>query len=195
MTYIPFPDKKYSVIYADPPWSFSSKELQKYGGFRFTSLEKHYKTQKKDWIKHLPVPSIMAEDCALFLWTTDAHMKEAIATMESWGFRYVTVAFVWEKITKNGKTCANVGAWTMKNFELCLLGTKGAMLKHKKVNNIYQKVRALRTRHSEKPEEVRQNIERLFGDVPRMELFARKKSEGWSTWGDDENLSLDTPAE
>ena len=45
------PNKKYNIIYADPPWSFSSKELQKYGGVRFTSMDKHYQTQSKNWIK------------------------------------------------------------------------------------------------------------------------------------------------
>jgi len=90
-----------------------------------------------------------------------------------------------KKKTKNGKTVANLGAWTMKNYEICLLGTKGAMLKYKKINNIYQKVEAERTKHSKKPKEVRKNIEKLFGDLPRIELFAREKSEGWDSWGNE----------
>ena len=179
------PNKKYNVIYADPPWSFSSKELQSYNGKRFTSIEKHYPTQSKDWIKNLKVSEISEDDCALFMWTTDAHIKEAIETMESWGFKYVTVAFVWEKKTKTGKTVANLGAWTMKNYEICLLGTKGAMLKHKKVNNIYQKVEAERTAHSKKPQQVRDNIKNLFGGLPMIELFARQKTEGWDVWGNE----------
>jgi len=178
------PNKKYNIIYADPPWSFSSKELQKYGGVRFTSMDKHYPTQSKHWIEKLPVKEITQKDCALFLWTTDAHMKEAINTMEAWSFKYVTVAFIWEKKTKLGKTVANLGAWTMKNYEICLLGTKGAMLKHKKVNNIYQKVEAERTKHSKKPQEVRHRIDSLFGNLPRIELFARDTTPGWDVWGD-----------
>jgi len=82
------------------------------------------------------------------MWSTDAHIKEAIETIEAWGFKYITIAFVWEKKTATGKTVANLGAWTMKNYELCLLGTKGGMLKYKKVNNIYQKVEEERTKHS-----------------------------------------------
>jgi len=179
MEHIPFQNKKYQIIYADPPWAFSSKELQKYGGKRFTSMDKHYQTQNRDWIKRLPVGNISDSDCALFLWSTDAHLGEAIDTMESWGFKYITVAFVWEKLTKTGKTVANLGSWTMKNYELCLFGTRGAMLKHKKVNNIYQKVAAERTKHSKKPQQVRKNIELLFGNLPRIELFAREKTEGW----------------
>ena len=176
---------KYQVVYADPPWKFSSKELQKYGGKRFTSMDKHYPTQGKDWIKNLPVGNIVDTDCALFLWTTDAHLKEEIETMESWGFKYITVAFVWVKKTKTGKTAANLGAWTMKNCELCLLGTRGAMLKHKSVNNIYQLVEAERTKHSKKPEQVRINIERLFCGLSRIELFARQQTPGWDSWGNE----------
>ena len=179
------PNKKYRIISADPPWSFSSKELQKYNGVRFTSMDKHYPTQSKDWIKNLPVKDIAEDESALFIWTTDAHIKQAIETIESWGFKYVTVAFVWEKKTATGKTVANLGAWTMKNYEICLLGTRGAMLKHKKVNNIYQKVEALRTKHSKKPNEVRNNIEKLFGKQTRIELFAREKTEGWDVWGNE----------
>jgi len=182
---IKFPDKKYNIIYADPAWSFSSKELQKYNGERFTSLDKHYPTQSKDWIKNLPVNIISEKNCALFLWSTDAHIKEAIETIESWGFKYITVAFIWEKLTKNGKTVANLGAWTMKNYEICLLGTKGRMLQYKKVNNIYQKVSAERTKHSKKPHKVRENIEKLFGDLPRIELFARQRHDGWDAWGNE----------
>lgn len=177
--------KKYQIILADPPWHFNSKELQKYDGKRFTSIDKHYPTQHKDWIKKLSINSISDTNCALFLWTTDAHIKEAIETIEAWGFKYITIAFVWEKRTSTGKLVANLGAWTMKNYEICLLGTKGSMLQYKKVNNIYQKVEAERTKHSKKPEEVRKRIEKLFGDLPRIELFAREKTEGWDVWGNE----------
>ena len=180
-----WPTEKYNIIYADPPWSFSSKELQTYGGVRFTPLDKHYPTQDRDWIKSLPVKGITESDCALFLWSTDAHLKEAIEVMEAWGFKYITVAFVWEKRTVTGKIVANLGAWTMKNYELCLLGTKGAMLKYKKCNNIYQRVAAIRTVHSRKPAQVRDNIVTLFGNLPRIELFARQRVDGWDAWGNE----------
>lgn len=183
--YLPFPSKHYNIIYADPPWKFSSKELQKYDGNRFTSVEKHYITQDINWIKDLPVKDIVSDDCALFMWATDAHLKEAIEVMDAWGFKYITIAFVWEKLTITGKTVANLGAWTMKNYEICLFGTRGRMLKYKKCNNIYQKVAAIRTKHSKKPDMVRKNIEMLFGDLPRIELFAREKIDGWDAWGNE----------
>ena len=182
---IPFPNKKYQIIYAHPPWKFSSKEIQIYGGRRFTSIEKHYIVQDKDWIKNLPVSSITQKDCALFLWCTDAHLKEGIETIEAWGFKYITVVFIWEKLTNKGNLVANLGAWTMKNCELCLLGTKGSMLPYKKINNVYQLIKAERTVHSHKPEDARYRIEQLFGDLPRIELFARQRANGWDAWGNE----------
>ena len=98
---------------------------------------------------------------------------------------YVTVAFVWSKKTVNGKTVSNLAPWTLKNCELCLMGTRGRMVQYKQKNNIPQLVEAVRTRHSEKPEEVRRRIEELFGDVPRIELFARKRFHGWDCWGNE----------
>ena len=176
-------NKKYNIIYADPPWSFSSKELQKYDNKRFTSMDKHYSTQSKDWIKNLSVKNITEKNSCIFLWVTDAHIKEGIEVMESWGFKYVTIAFIWEKVSKNGITVANLGSWTMKNYEICLFGTKGKMLQYKKCNNIYQKVVAERTKHSKKPQQVRDNIVKIFPNLPRIELFARQKVEGWDCWG------------
>ncbi len=181
----PLPNKKYNIIYADPPWSFSSKELQKYNGERFTSIEKHYETQSEDWIANLPVKNITANDCALFLWTTDAHIPEAIRVMESWGFKYVTIAFVWSKLTKTGKEAWTLGSWTIKNCEICLFGTKGKMLQYKKENNVKQLIRAERTKHSKKPQEVRDSIIRMFGDIPKIEIFARQCVDKWDCWGNE----------
>lgn len=183
--YRPLPDKKYNIIYADPPWTFSSKELQKYSGKRFTPLHKHYSLMSKKEIENLPVKNIADNDCALFLWTTDAHIPDAIELCSKWGFQYKTIAFVWEKRSKHNKLISNLGAWTLKNYELCLLATKGTMLKHKKVNNIKQQVIAERTKHSKKPDIVRNNIEKLFGDLPRIELFARQLYVGWDSWGNE----------
>lgn len=182
--------KKYQIIYADPPWKYDSKELQTYKGERFTSMDKHYITQRKDWIKRLLVKDITSDDCALFMWATDSHIPEALEVMKAWGFKYVTVAFVWEKKTAKGKTVANLGAWTMKNYEICLLGTKGRMLKYKKVNNIYQKIEAIRTVHSKKPSQARKRIELLFGNLDRIELFAREKHTGWDSWGNEVENSI-----
>ena len=103
--------------------------------------------------------------------------------MKDWGFKYRTLAFCWSKHTKNGKKVSNLGRWTMGNVELCLLGVRGKP--KRKIKNIKQLVEAERTKHSKKPEEVRNRIVKLMGDIPRIELFARQKTEGWDVWGNE----------
>ena len=104
-------------------------------------------------------------------------------TIEAWGFKFKTIAFVWVKQTKHGKWVSNLGRWTMGGAEICILATRG---KPKRViKNIKQLVFAERTRHSEKPAEVRNRIVSLMGDLPRIELFARQKTEGWDVWGNE----------
>ena len=179
--------QKYRVIYADPPWKFSSKEAfePRNGGSGFTPLEAVYPTMTTTDLKALDVGRLAEEDAALFMWATDAHIPDALDLFKAWGFHYVTVAFVWSKKTVTGKAVANLAPWTLKNCELCLMGTRGRMVQYKQKNNVQQLVEAVRTRHSEKPEEVRRRIEALFGDVPRLELFARRYSPGWDVWGNE----------
>jgi site-specific DNA-methyltransferase (adenine-specific) len=186
---------KFNIIYADPPWKYSSKELQKYNGKRFSTLEKHYPMQGTSWIKSLPISKITDDDAALFLWTTDAHIPDALQVIENWGFKYVTVAFIWSKQTKNGYEAWTLGAWTLKNCELCLLGTKGKMLQYKISNKERQLVKAERTKHSKKPELVRQSIENMFGSLPKIELFAREKPDGWFVWGNEVQSDINLTAE
>lgn len=176
---------KYQVVYADPPWHFGSKQLQKYNGSRFASLDsREYTTMDIDAIKSMPVAQIIDKDCALFLWVTDGHVEEAMPVIRSWGFKYVTIAFIWSKKTTTGKQVATLGAWTMKNCEVCLLATRGQMLKYKVSNREYQLVEDVRTNHSAKPVEVRNRIERIFPNVNRIELFARESPLGWDAIGD-----------
>jgi|TARA_Y100000310_G_C20704007_1_gene833021 site-specific DNA-methyltransferase (adenine-specific) len=186
--------KKYKIIYADPPWKYSSKQLygDKKSGFddngkrkRFSKLEKIYSTMELNDIKLLPIQDIICKDSAYFMWVTDSHLKEGIEVLKNWGFKYKTIAFVWLKKYRTGTTVYNFAPWTLKSTEICLLGTKGQMSKYKICNNIKQLVIAERTTHSKKPHEVRKRIECLFGELPRIELFAREKTKGWDTWGNE----------
>ncbi|EGJ46079.1 LOW QUALITY PROTEIN: adenine-specific DNA methyltransferase, partial [Ruminococcaceae bacterium D16] len=172
-----------------PGSSAARKQLEKIGGgvktTSYKPLERIYPTMSTEALKGLDVGRIAHRDAALFMWATDAHIPDALELYRAWGFRYVTVAFVWSKKTVNGKTVSNLAPWTLKNCELCLMGTRGRMVQYKQRNNVPQLVEAVRTRHSEKPEEVRRSIEALFGDVPRIELFARRRSPGWDYWGNE----------
>jgi site-specific DNA-methyltransferase (adenine-specific) len=173
-------DKKYNIIYADPPWSYNDKM----SGHSF-SLEHEYETMPLEWIKSLPVAKLAEKDCILFLWAISPQLPEAIEVMQAWGFAYKTVAFCWSKVTKNKKPVSNLGKWTMGNVELCLLGVRGKPNKFRVDKGVKQLVVAERTIHSKKPDEVRERITQGFGDLPRIELFARQAAEGWDCWGNE----------
>ena len=103
--------------------------------------------------------------------------------MEAWGFRYVTVAFNWFKVNKSGTPFFGVGYYTKSNSEIALLGIKGKM---KPVSNyVSQVVISPREEHSKKPDSVRDKIIELFGEKPRIELFARQSTPGWNVWGNE----------
>lgn len=182
---IGFPNKKYNVIYADPPWRFDSKAYQDRNRKMLKLEETQYPTMSTEEIKNLPVQDIADKDCALFLWVTDSHLKDGIEVMKSWGFKYKTIAFVWIKTYESGQMCVNFAPWTLKSWEICLLGIKGSMGKYKQSNKVKGLIVARRTKHSKKPDEVRKSIETLFGDVPKIELFARQTFDGWDCWGNE----------
>ena len=173
--------KKYQIIYADPPWSYS--DTQKSGGNAYFGASVRYTTMNNKDICKLPICNLADNNCTLFMWATSPLLPEALATIKDWGFKYKTIGFVWNKQTKNGINISNMGRWTMGNVEICLIAVKGKP--HRIVKNIKQLVSAERKRHSEKPEEVRKRIVELMGDLPRIELFARQKTEGWDVWGNE----------
>lgn len=172
--------QKYKVIYADPPWHY--RVWSKKGDGR--SAEAHYPTMNLEDIKMLPVAQIADRDAALFLWVTFPLLQEAWSVMKAWGFIYKSVAFVW--IKQNRKSDAlfwGMGYWTRANAEICLLATRG----HPKrvAKNVHQVIFSHIEEHSKKPDEARRRIEQLMGDVPRIELFARRTSPGWDVWGNE----------
>ncbi|ERJ82051.1 MT-A70 protein [Peptostreptococcaceae bacterium oral taxon 113 str. W5053] len=139
----------------------------------------------------LPVSEITEKDCVLFLWATFPQLKEALQLIKAWGFTYKTVAFVWLKTNKKALTWFyGLGFWTRGNAEICLLATKGHPKRQAK--NIHQLIISPIEEHSKKPEEARKKIVALMGDIPRIELFARKESPGWDIWGNEvkSNITL-----
>ena len=179
------PDKKYDIIYADPPWThrLSGSTTNSRG-----LAKSHYQLMSVEDICALPVRDIAADTSILFLWATFPTISDAIKVMESWGFIYKTAAFVWVK--KNRKSDTNfwgMGAYTRANAEVCLLGvSKGTRAKQQVIaNNVHQIVEAPIGAHSAKPSEVRDRIASLLGDVPRIELFARDRVAGWDAWGNE----------
>jgi site-specific DNA-methyltransferase (adenine-specific) len=175
---------KYQIIYADPPWKFN---FQKRNGLSVEAIEKLYKTMRDEDIINLPVVEIADKDCILFLWVMNSELPLALRVIEAWGFKYKTVAFTWVKTTKNTYHFGG-GNWTRSNPELCLLATRG------KVKRISASVRNLiispLREHSRKPDEIRDLIVQLVGNLPRIELFARTKIEGWDVFGNEVEGSI-----
>lgn len=164
--------KKYNIIYADPPWKYSAEVSSKYPCVPI-----------KD-IQNFPINQIADENCALFLWSVYAILPECIETLKKWEFRYVTVAFTWVKTNKNnGKPFFGLGNWTRANAEICLLGIRGKLPRQS--NKVRQVVLSPLREHSRKPDEIRDSIVELLGDLPRIELFARQTVKGWDCWGNE----------
>lgn len=179
--------KKYQVIYADPPWQHSShrgnlKKARENGIWGLADFD--YNTMSLQDIKDYPVDEISEKDSVLFLWATFPMMQQALDVMKSWGFSYRTVAFVWVKQNKGGTKIKpyGLGHYTLSNAEIVLLGRKGKF--ERKAKNVQQIVISPVSRHSEKPDAVRERIVKLCGDISRIELFARKKTIGWDAHGD-----------
>ena len=173
--------KKYSILYADPPWEY--KVYSKKGQGR--SAERHYPTMPKKAIQQLPVPALCMKNCVLLLWATSPCLIEAFELINAWDFTYKTVAFTWIKqCKKSEKLFIGMGHYTRANAEYCLLATRGKPLKRQS-RAVRSVVLSHIREHSRKPDEVRARIVELFGDLPRIELFARQTADGWDCWGNE----------
>ncbi len=170
--------KKYNIIYADPAWGYKSSMEGDRG------VLNHYQTMSIQDIASLPVNDIADTDCILFLWVTMPKLNEVFGVIKSWGFEYKTVGFTWIKLNKkSGTPFMGMGRWTRANAEVCLIATKG---KPKRLNaGVHSVIMSTIEGHSKKPDETRDRIVKLVGDLPRVELFARQKVEGWDSWGNE----------
>lgn len=194
--------KKYQIIYADPPWSYRTwrEDSEHARG----CAKKHYNTMGIKNICQLPISNIADVDCKLFLWATPPCMPEALQTISAWGFEYKTVVFTWVKTNKRQNQNQSsflpidyidrsygVGHWTASNVELCLGALRPGGRLNRQSKSISQIVLSNRRKHSQKPDEVRDKIVQLCGDLPRIELFAREKKNGWDSMGSGvDNLDI-----
>ena len=184
----PLPNKKYDIIYADPPWHYNGKlqydksgTAEKNNGWKdrifISSACFKYPTIPTEELKRLPVQQIAKDNSLLFLWATNPHLAQAIELGVAWGFEYKTVVFVWNKMNHNP------GHYTLSYCELCLLFKRGRIPTPRGARNVKQLIEAPRSKHSEKPIEIAQSIIRMFPHQSRIELFARDSKEGYESWG------------
>lgn len=186
--FLPFPDKKYDIIYADPPWDYGGKmqydktsiKTENVGFAKdifISAANFQYPTVKLKDLKKLTVLDIAKDDSLLFMWTTGPQMANAIELGEAWGFEYKTVAFVWDKQVHNP------GRYTLSQTEFVLAFKHGKFPSPRGARNVRQLVSVHRGKHSEKPVEVIEGITKMFPEQAKIELFARRDYNGWDSWG------------
>ena len=178
------PRNDYRLILADPPWQYESWSGKSNNPRRRRVVEDEYLTMPLEAIKALPVADISGPDALLLCWVTMPLLREGLEVIEAWGFAYRTAFLVWGKLSDDRHPAVGFGRYTRSNGELCLLGRRGAGVKPVEGVAIANLVLSKRGRHSEKPLAQYDIIDRLFGrDLPRVELFARRRMPGWDVWG------------
>lgn len=177
--------KRFSVIYADPPWSFKTFSAKGTG----RSAISHFDTMSFVQLLALrkTLDTFAAADCALLLWVVRWLPSRVIADLlDSWGFVEKGTVFTWVKTTKDGSRYPiGNGYSTRANPERCLLATRGKpkVLAH----DIPELIIAPRQQYARKPDVAYEYIERLYAG-PYIELFSRNTRPGWTSWGKETTL-------
>lgn len=166
----PLPDKKYQVIYIDPPWRYEFS--------RSTSreIENQYPTMALEDIKELPIGNLAADDSVIFLWATSPKLEEAIGVLNAYGFKYVTSG-VWDKLK------IGMGYYFRGRHELLLVGKKGNLPVPPPKSRVSSVIEIPRSKHSKKPVEFYGILENMYPEATRIEIFSRTERKGWDTWG------------
>lgn len=166
---------EFDVIYADPPWryDFSKSKTRK--------IENQYPTMTVAELCALKVPS--AKNSVLYLWATAPKLLEALEVMKAWGFEYKTQA-VWDKQIQG------MGYWFRGQHELLLVGVKGSFSPPKETRRISSVISEKRTKHSKKPDIIRNQIKSWFPYALCLELFARDPAWGWTCFGNEVSESV-----
>lgn len=189
----PLPARRYAVILADPAW-----QTVLWSGATRTPTQKagedHYATMSLEAMSALPIADIALPDAVLAMWTIGSHLDQALALGQAWGFSFTTDLFYWLKqrrirpdqldlLTSDiAAAPIGMGKYTRKQIEPCLLFKRGKGVKICS-HAVAQLIVAPKREHSRKPDEQYPALEALFGDVPRIELFARQRRAGWDAWG------------
>jgi N6-adenosine-specific RNA methylase IME4 len=194
-THADLPPHRYALILADPAW-----ETVLWSGAKRTPTQKagadHYPVMSAQDMAALPIAQIAADDAVMAMWAIDSHMDQALQLGRDWGFTYATVIFYWAKQRRLfpdqidlftddvAPAPIGMGKYTRKQVEPCLLFKRGKGVKVRD-HSVRQLIVAPKREHSRKPDEQYDRLTALFGDVPRIELFARTTRPGWAAWGNE----------
>tara|TARA_R100000808_G_C2146393_1_gene154315 strand:+ start:247 stop:915 length:669 start_codon:yes stop_codon:yes gene_type:complete len=171
------PPQTYEVVYADPPWDYDGRTFLDGKVNDTGSASDHYPTMKPQELMDMNIQHICSKNCIMYMWTTGPQLDISIDVLKAWGFKYKTIAFVWDKLV------TNPGYYTMSQTELCIVGTKGAIPKPRGSRNERQFLQERRTRHSAKPKRVIQSLSRMHPTQNKIELFSRRAHPEWYCWG------------
>jgi len=179
---------QFKLAYLDPPWMYTGDPDKD------QAAGKHYNEMSYEELAVLPVRQLIDDPGVLFMWATSSKLDQAVDLIREWDFFYRGIGYIWIKTAKDGHVIEGQGvrpSFVKPTTELVLIGSTKAEGRTLPIFNEGQSqlVFAPRGEHSEKPIEVRERIEELFGDIPRIELFARKRYSGWTSWG----LEADRP--
>jgi N6-adenosine-specific RNA methylase IME4 len=175
----------YNIIVADPPWRYDNAGIS--GG-----TDAHYNSMADEDIWTLPVQGLAADDCALLMWATFPKLDIGMRTIKMWGFSYYREFTTWIKINRHkGTPVTGIGRVTRSNAEVLLLGVRGQIVQRRLQEETVGSVTLHRRGgHSEKPRSVLRDIERVWGNLPRIELFSRQRQVGWDAWGNEVTPSI-----
>lgn len=179
-----FPVGEYEVVLADPPWPYYGSQD------KWAAAAKFYTMMTDQEILDLPMRSIMAKDSVLFLWATSPRLDFAVEAIRAWGLNYRGVAFVWVKTRADGQPLGATGVRPsivkpLTEFVLAASPSKKGRPLPLSSESIRQTIFSPKREHSRKPDEVHQNIERMYPKASKIELFARRPYPGWDVWGDE----------
>ena len=160
--------RRFSTIYADPPWPYSNQGTR-------AATSKHYPTMSVDSISDEPIPQLLTEQAHLHLWTTNGFLLEAFDVIEAWGFEYKS-CLVWVKPQMG------IGNYWRVSHEYCLLGVRGGLTFADRSQRSW--IEEPRTKHSRKPDSVRQMIEQV-SQPDYLELYGRQATKGWTVYGNE----------
>ena len=176
-----FPNKKYDIIYADPPWEYNNGTAMSSG----SQPRNYYPTMPLPELKALPISDIVEDNCLLYLWVVSLALDQGIELGVAWGFKYATIGFVWDK------QLPVTGYHTMSQCEICLIFKRGKIPQPRGARNVKQFLSSKRGSHSEKPWQIRDAISKMFPTQLKIELFARRNASlidefsGWDIWGNE----------
>ena len=175
--------KKYSVIYADPPWKYknTSPPCLPSKSPDTCLVEYYYPTMTYDELREMPIKDISEKDCVLFMWTTTPNIEQGLQLVKDWGFKYKTM-ITWEKVNKD---C--MGYWFRVCTEHLIVAIKGNIKSFRSMERTCY--REARRKHSQKPEYFYPLIEKVTSGN-RVELFARREREGWDVFGNEVSNSI-----